>query len=323
MSQSFKSLTKSVVHFSGLLHGFRFLNRHRVRVLMYHRFDANTAALREQCQHIRRFYKPVSLSQIADWIHIGKPLPENAIAITVDDGYRDFALNAHPVFREFDLPVTVYLVSDFLDGKLWLWWDQIEYAFENTPLRTPVSIPVDNVGIRLDTPEDRFQSGRRVAIAMTGLKNSERVDLLRLIPEILNVEIPIKPPDGLAPLSWDEVRSLAKQGVGFGCHTRTHPILSSIADRGELENEISGSKTRLDQELGEPSKDFCYPNGQLSDFNEETLAILKRLNFLTAVTTEPGMNVRGVDPFLIRRIAVDPGQSSDYFERLLCGAFRK
>lgn len=323
MSQTVKSLAKSVLHSSGLLNGFRFLNRRGVRVLMYHRFDANTEVLRKQCEHLRRHYQPVSLKAIGDWIHTGTPLPDNAVTITVDDGYRDFLLHGYPIFREFDLPVTVYVVTDFLDGKLWLWWNQIEYAFEHTPLRSGVSIPVVDVEIKLETGEERHASGRNVAIALTKLKNSERLELLKLIPRLLEVEVPSAPPAALVPLSWNEVRTLAQGGVEFGCHTRTHPILSSITDQGELEEEITGSKKRLEQELGETVSHFCYPNGQLSDFNEQTLALLGQQGFRTAVTTEPGINVGGTEPFLIRRLSVDPALPGDYFERLMSGAFRK
>ncbi len=322
MSQSVKSLAKSVLHYSGLLHGFRFLNRHGVRVLMYHRFDENTDVLREQCRHLQRYYQPVSLGAIGEWIHSGKKLPDNAVAITVDDGYRDFLTNGHPVFSDYDLPVMVYLVTDFLDGKLWLWWNQIEYAFEHTALRGPVAIPVEGVQVKLDTAEERSQSGRQIAIALTKLSNAERVRLLALIPQLLQVEVPTEPPAELAPIKWEEVRSLYQAGVDFGCHTRTHPILSSISDLNQLEEEITGSKLRLEEELGKPSTHFCYPNGQLSDFNAQTLALLNRHGFRTAVTTEPGINVRGTEPFLIRRLAVDPALPLDYFERLLSGAFR-
>ncbi len=324
MPDAVKSLAKSILHKSGLLGAFRFLNRRGARLLMYHRFDSGTDGLREQCSHIRQYYQPVTLNAIANWLHRAEPLPDNAVAITVDDGYRDFLVHGYPVFREFELPVIVYLVSDFLDGKVWPWWNQVEYAFTHTPLRsTEIRLALNGVHIDLDTPEGRFQSGRRVAVALTTVENSERLQLLSQLPEGLQVEIPASPPPDLAPLTWDEVRELAQDNIDFGCHTRTHPILSRISDRSEVEAEIGGSKLRLEQELARPISHFCYPNGSFADFNEQTLAAVKKLEFLTAVTTEPGINFRGVEPFLIRRLSVDPRLPTDYFERLMSGAFRR
>ncbi|MGH9968273.1 MAG: polysaccharide deacetylase family protein [Pyrinomonadaceae bacterium] len=291
---------------------------------MYHRFDADTKGLREQCSHISRYYRLVSISAISEWLYSGKPLPENAVAVTVDDGYRDFLLYAYPVFREFDIPAMVYLVSDFLDGKVWLWWNRIEYAFQHTPLRAnEIKLPLEGIHVNLDTPEDRFQTGRRVAEAFTRVENSERMRLLSHIPKLLQVDPPVQPPSDLAPLRWSEVRELARNGVDFGCHTKTHPILSRIRDSSEQEDEIKGSKVRLEQELSKPIVHFCYPNGSLADFDEETLRIVDRLGLRTAVTTEPGMNSKRTHPFLLRRLPVDPSLSFDYFERLLSGAFRR
>ena len=57
------------------------------------------------------------------------------MAVTVDDGYRNFLLHGHPIFRRARIPVTVYVVGQFSDGRLWLWWDQIEFGLEHTARR--------------------------------------------------------------------------------------------------------------------------------------------------------------------------------------------
>jgi len=41
---------------------------------------------------------------------------------TLDDGYRDNLEYAYPVFRRHDAPFTVYIASDYADGKGELWW---------------------------------------------------------------------------------------------------------------------------------------------------------------------------------------------------------
>ena len=290
---------------------------------MYHRFGPDTQGLREQCNHIKRYYRPVSMNSIADWLHRGKALPENAVAVTVDDGYRDF-LHAHPVFREFEIPVMVYLVSDFLDGQVWLWWNQIEYAFQHTALRSgDLKLPLDGIAVNLATAEGRFQTARSVAEALTTVNNSRRLEVLALIPKLLQVEVPAQPPSHLAPLTWNEVRELAKEEVDFGCHTKTHPILSSLENSNAQRDEINSSKLRLEQELSTRVDHFCYPNGSASDFDNDTLDIIESLGLRTAVTTEPGMNSKRSQPFLLRRLPVDPAFPCDYFERLLSGAFRR
>jgi len=71
----------------------------------------------------------------------GAPLPPNALAITVDDGYRDFLHNGYPIFKAHRIPVTQFLVSGFVDKKLWLWWDQVRWMVERSRV-TPFYLPI-------------------------------------------------------------------------------------------------------------------------------------------------------------------------------------
>jgi peptidoglycan/xylan/chitin deacetylase (PgdA/CDA1 family) len=57
---------------------------------------------------------PVSASQIVDARTGGLPLPPNAIAVTFDDGFRDFAENALPELLRRKLPVTLFVTTGAL-----------------------------------------------------------------------------------------------------------------------------------------------------------------------------------------------------------------
>src|SRR5262249_33776780 len=72
-------------------------------------------------------YEVVPLSVIVNCLAKGTPLPSQAAAITVDDGYCDFYEVAFPVLQKFNAPATVFVVADFLDGKQWIWTDRLRY----------------------------------------------------------------------------------------------------------------------------------------------------------------------------------------------------
>ena len=276
----------------------RWWKRQGVRILMYHRF-ADAAALDRQCAHIREYSKPISMSAVAEWLESGRDAEPYSIAVTVDDGYRDFLGVAHPVFAKYAIPVTVFVVSDFLDGKRWLWFDQVLWAFK-----------------RARGPQAADEARRFVARAKE-VSEAERLELLRELP----AEIPEQPPPEYRPLSWDEVRLLAARGVEFGAHTKTHPILSRVRGGDQLREEITGSKARLEAELGAPAAHFCYPNGRMADIGAAAVEAARAAGFRTAVTAEPGVNQAGADPFLLRRIGADPTHEELYFQRAVA-AFR-
>jgi peptidoglycan/xylan/chitin deacetylase (PgdA/CDA1 family) len=316
-----KKTAKFMLHDLGGIHGFRRAYAKGIRILMYHRFTPDTSELERQCELLRRYYNPVSLAAISEYLINGQQLPQNAVAITVDDGYRDFLTFAHPVFQKYELVPTVFLVTDFLDGKAWQWWDTIRFTLSHTP-RPEVSVDLNggsSFKASLGNKDERELARRTLTERLKLLPNSERLQICKFLPRLMEVDLPALPPEEFAPLKWSEVRHLEALGVEFGAHTKTHPILSRLSDLEELREEISGSKQRLDEELNSPSIHFCYPNGRMIDLDEATLNVVKESGFRTAVTTERGMNFGHPDPFLLRRLAVDPSDSRPYFHELLSG----
>ena len=63
---------------------------------------------------------------VAAWRN-GTPLPDNAVAITIDDGYRSVYAQAWPRLRAAGLPFTVFISTDGIDQGIpdLMTWDQI------------------------------------------------------------------------------------------------------------------------------------------------------------------------------------------------------
>jgi peptidoglycan/xylan/chitin deacetylase (PgdA/CDA1 family) len=308
-------------HHGGGLPAVRWMKRKGVRILMYHRFS-DGPALARQCAHIRQYYRPISMAAVAEWQHSGRSLEPYAAAVTVDDGYRDFLEVAHSIFASYEIPVTVFLVSDFMDGKCWLWFDRVVFAFQHARVSSAkIVLPGGEVlSYKLDSRSTRTEAGCRLATRATRLHEAERLNLVSELPKLLEADVPVEAPPEYRPLSWSEVRSLAARGVEFGAHTKTHPILSALPLE-QLEDEIAGSKARIEAELRRPVQHFCYPNGRTADIGSDAIEAVRRAGFRTAVTAEPGLNHSEEDPFLLRRIGADPQHEEKYFQRSVA-AFR-
>ena len=98
----------------------------RVPVLMYHRvgdahndWEARYAISPQNfAAHMqtlaRKGYRAVGIDALVAWLGGGPPLPEGAILITFDDGFRGVREYALPVMEGLDWPFTVFLVSDLI-----------------------------------------------------------------------------------------------------------------------------------------------------------------------------------------------------------------
>lgn len=97
----------------------------KLRILMYHKVHINrrdyltvdVPQLREQLLFLKKNYHFIKLSELTDHLQNGTALPENAVLVTFDDGYKSNYELAYPVFKELNIPFTVFLVSEFIGKK--------------------------------------------------------------------------------------------------------------------------------------------------------------------------------------------------------------
>jgi peptidoglycan/xylan/chitin deacetylase (PgdA/CDA1 family) len=101
----------------------------RIPVLMYHRvgaaqndWEARYAISPENfAAHMNALatsgHHAVDVDALVDWLEGGAPLPEGAILITFDDGFRGVREHAMPVLENRGWPFTVFLVSDLIGGQ--------------------------------------------------------------------------------------------------------------------------------------------------------------------------------------------------------------
>lgn len=313
-----KRAAQALFHYAGGTWWTRNRLRQAVRILMYHRFPKESR-FEAQCAHLKKCYLPVSLTEAAARLQSGAPIPERMVVVTIDDGYRDFFESAFPWLHRYQIPSTVFLTTDLPDRNGWLWVDQVTWCIRQSRVREMGL----NIGGRdrwmFYTNEQRRAVGFTIKEAMKKLPDDERLELLQRLPRELEVELPENPPESYTPLQWDDVRTLAKNGVEFGAHTRSHPILSRLATVEQLEAEICGSKHRIEQEADVEVRHFCYPNGTAEDFTPQTVDVIKAGGFSTAVTGLPGVNRAGANLFELKRIAVEPHDNELRFSRVVAG----
>lgn len=297
-----RQAAKAAFHYGGGVPLYRFLNRGRLRILNAHRYTPEfRPQLEARCAYLRKHYNVVSMDEVSAWLWNGTPLPPHAVAHTVDDGYRDFYEHAYPVYSAYGIPVTVFLVSEFLDGRCWMWWDKVTYLFRRTP-RSAVVVDLPSgqaLSFTLATDVQRKSAATECINALTSFPHPRVLDVVEELPGVLCTELPLAPPEEYAPLGWDEVREMMAGGITFGAHTMTHALLPDIEEPAVLRVELVGCKRRLEEATGVEVQHFAYPNG---DHSAATREAVRAAGFRTASTMDPGTNRAGMDPFALHRL---------------------
>ena len=286
-------------------------------VLCYHRVGMGGVPLfselppevfEAQMRYIRERYRVVSLDELCD--EMEKPArKEDAVAVTFDDGYRDLYAHALPVLRKYRVPATIYLPVDSIETGQVPWYDRIFLA-----LRV---FPRDNFEIVLDRPHSfrlgSFESRLRAAAEIIGYLRALPDGLRREFCGALEAQVEL-PEDELKDrmLTWDQIRSMGREGITFGSHTMTHPAISRLTAT-QLERELGDSKKVLEERIGKPAVHFAFPFGKPADNGTAALPFLRQYGYRTATTTVEGANVPGANAYELRRTQIVNERSLSMF----------
>jgi peptidoglycan/xylan/chitin deacetylase (PgdA/CDA1 family) len=266
----------------------------------------------EQMEVLKRRAQTISLDQLASDIRIGQ-IPGRKIVVTFDDGYRDFFQQAKPILEKFDIPATVFVVTGFL-GQVF-WWDRLESALSLNPDLTNHQGLAAWFDIENSEPVD--PSLDLVLPAYRKLKNATPDQIDKKIAEIESIagfeysgqDFPDR------SMTAEELKKIASSDlIDVGSHSASHPWLAKISHEEQYE-EISKSKSDLEEILGKRITSFSYPNGSVS---QNTASIVEQLGFLCACSSYPDVVTKSSHLYQLPRLWVQD-VDGDRFERWLSG----
>src|SRR6185369_8868679 len=259
-------------------------------------------AFDRQMKFLRERYVPVSLEDVVEAVGGGRALPNLAVAVTFDDGYRDNHQYAFPVLRKYGIAGTFYITAGCVNMGEPLWTSRLRYYFTATQQPSLTLSQPEPRQLDLTSPAARNAS---FAYTIAAIKSAGKVrggEIFRHVEAKLAVT-------DLAPLSncmmtWGEIEEMGAGGQIIGAHTLTHPNLPGLP-HDEAEAEIAGSKSLIEEKIKTPVLHFAYPNGRgVSHYNEPVREMVKKAGFLSSVTSIDGPVYRNDDPFTLQRLGV-------------------
>ncbi|MFC1806930.1 polysaccharide deacetylase family protein [Candidatus Omnitrophota bacterium] len=300
--------------------------RNDIAILMYHGFSTpeNRSGVEDysdkhvflenfedQIVYLKRYHNIIELSKLIEYYEKGIRLPQKSVVITIDDGYESVYTTAYPLIKKYNIPVTIFLSTDFIERKQFLWTDRIEYAIDSSDAcNKTMNIEGTTLSIRFTDTEGKIRCAKQIKSIIKKLPQRLRDDSVERIEGVLGHSLlsANEIPTAYRPLAWSQIATmLGDPNISIDNHGHTHAILSRCGT-AQLKEEITTSSDIIEKRTGIKTTCFCYPNGAQWDFSEKTKNTLKEFGYLCALTTISGTNNADSDRYALKRIG---GSDSD------------
>ena len=318
----------------GLFKLSRYLTRNQVRILCYHgiwlldneknpfnflfmspsRFISRMESIK------RNGYSVISLDEAIERIRENKPV-RDCVVITIDDGWYGTFLHMLPALSRHQFPATLYLTTYHVEKQTPVTGVLLQYMLACSPNRklvplhntVRVTFPVD-----LDAADQRAQLHAQLYAQIESIEETEKkTEALQNLCLELGLDWGlIQSTRAFHLVTPDEARKCRDYGVDLQLHTHRHRV--EVNGINVIEQEIEENRDRLKCITPGTLKHFCYPSGE---WNENHFFGLKRMNIISATTTDNGFFSGSCDFLSIPRILDGEQVSNIAFEAELSGLF--
>jgi peptidoglycan/xylan/chitin deacetylase (PgdA/CDA1 family) len=216
--------------------------RRRLRVLGYHGVD-DAVMFEAHLRFIASRYVPVSGSDVVEAIVNGNELPERAVWVTFDDGYRSVIDNAAVALNRYGITATMFVCPGLVEHHEPAWFDIALEALADPP---NAAIVPGEASVAPMLRLKRLPDGQRRSVVDELAATIPADRLAKLADRIADAELLVK---------W---RSM---GHEVGNHTWDHPILPLVEDSGVERQIVRAEQWLRAHDLHSEPRLFAFPNG--------------------------------------------------------------
>jgi peptidoglycan/xylan/chitin deacetylase (PgdA/CDA1 family) len=215
-------------------------------------------------------------NQGASFCFAGEEKTRRDVSMTFDDGYADNYLQAFPIFEELEVPLTLFLNTDWLDGQGTRW--------------------VDEVCSRVDDSE------RAREISWEGY-DQESEKAFELLEVASDGREPMLDPEARA-LSSSEVKLMSQSPwVRIEAHGHSHRPHRCL-NESNLRKDFIQNFDQIEEITGRRPTSYAFPFGRLGDLAPSSLNILAEMGIRSAYLAEGRNNYPWTHPLLKDREVV-------------------
>ncbi|MFK7901626.1 MAG: polysaccharide deacetylase family protein [Nitratireductor sp.] len=243
------------------------------------------------------------------------------VSFTLDDGYKDNAVYAAPIFEKHSVPYTIYVAPGLVDGRATLWWEDLEFIIKDN---SSIEFTHQNkaFSFNCNTINEKTQAYKE-CLDFLSKSVSEQEQRKIMAALCKQYKFDAKTHVKNAIMTWTEIKQLCKTGLcTIGAHTIHHYAVARLSD-DECELELSASRNEIEKKLAKKPAHFAYPYGFPAAANVRDFEIANKLGFTSAVTTRHGVCLKAHKTHLsaLPRISINGDfQKTRYIHAMLSGA---
>jgi len=311
-----RELIASILYRTGIL---GLLARRRLRkravVLMYHRvlplaeiaaspshpgIIVSAESFSKQMAWLSGNLRCLDLQSFTDRLTDDRPFENRSCLVTFDDGWKDNFVHAYPVLQSHAVPAAIFLAAGFIGSRRRFWQEQLAELIRAARRRGSFGGESEKQLERcLQADDSNLQEEISRVISVLKQQPAEEAEKLTARLSELVGEGDAEQDGERHFLEWQDVRSMAGNGIEFGAHGLSHTILTR--PEAEAGMELTESKRLVEQETGRPVSAFCYPNGE---YDETIARQVRESGYRVAFSTQPGYVASGDDAFAVKRINI-------------------
>lgn len=227
---------------------------------------------KKQVSALSKIYQFVSLEDyLNEWRNKGKQ-PFLKAVLTIDDGTWATYEYGVSFLIEKEIPSLIFVNTCQIDQGPLIWGAYLNAVCYDSQYEF---LDIEGKRFELYTKENRNES-RRNLVKLARETASPSNTVLAWAEKYPIQEEVLKYYRGISSEQLEHAG--ASRFVQIGVHTHTHPFLSTLSKEDQAE-EISTNRTILKEKTKSEVRYMAYPSG---DYNNDTLVVLKELNFKAA-----------------------------------------
>jgi peptidoglycan/xylan/chitin deacetylase (PgdA/CDA1 family) len=254
------------------------------------------AVFEQQLDWLQREHQVIALDELQAALNGDTALPPNAALLTFDDGFVDHYTNVLPVLRRRGLSGVFFLAYDACGPS-----PRVLGVHKTHFLLARLGAEAFGLAVRQACESARLVNDGAGRARVFGADRWEHADE-RAIKDLLNYELAFEDAERMLDMLFARhigeqevfardlylaepmIAEMARAGMTFGYHTRSHRMLSRLS-AAEQDKELRDGVEWIQALTGQARVPFCYPWGGPKTYTVDTLRALERTGYSVAFNT--------------------------------------